>query len=362
MSILKVQKPSISLSSSSTPTPSISTTSFSTSSHEVSSTVSTSSSSKTPTANKSVNANNLNSCDIRAKSTQQRVNLKIQTGDNCSNFNSSFSNKSADYEDNDNNYNCNSSSYGNGNNNDDDNSGDKHHNSCGDKNMTNAHSCTASSTPIPHERHQSPFIARTPLPVSVPLSPLFHVPSEPYDPPTCLELLHRLCVGPASAGVEATATPTLNGDRWSVGEGGEGVAVGGRSTDRRSSKEREYSRENKKERGRDRMGTEESNHSRDNDTNEVKHENYHCDISSAEYARKRDGSSLYPHTNQSDCDISQKIGFTKQLEFIYKLTDLVDKLRFIDRPLRGESLCSGLAKLNESPDDLGVSLTVYMTH
>ena len=55
----------------------------------------------------------------------------------------------------------------------------------------------------------------------------------------------------------------------------------------------------------------------------------------------------------SDCEISQKIGFIKQLEFIHKLNDLVEKLRFVDRPLRGDALNKGLKKLNEKPSELG---------
>ena len=56
----------------------------------------------------------------------------------------------------------------------------------------------------------------------------------------------------------------------------------------------------------------------------------------------------------SDCDISQKIGFIKQLEFMHRLTDLVEKLRFIDRAVRGDVLCGGLKKMNENPYALGV--------
>jgi hypothetical protein len=55
----------------------------------------------------------------------------------------------------------------------------------------------------------------------------------------------------------------------------------------------------------------------------------------------------------SDCDVSQKIGFIKQLEFMHKLTDLVEKLRFVDRALRGDVLCGGLKKMNEHPSALG---------
>ena len=55
----------------------------------------------------------------------------------------------------------------------------------------------------------------------------------------------------------------------------------------------------------------------------------------------------------SDCELSQKIGFIKQLEFIHKLTDMVDKLRSVDRAVRGEILCRGLKKLNERPSELG---------
>lgn len=57
----------------------------------------------------------------------------------------------------------------------------------------------------------------------------------------------------------------------------------------------------------------------------------------------------------SDCDLTQKIGFIKQLEFIHKLTDIVDKLRTVDRALRGEILCRGLKKLNEKPSELGAN-------
>ena len=57
----------------------------------------------------------------------------------------------------------------------------------------------------------------------------------------------------------------------------------------------------------------------------------------------------------SDCDLSQKIGFIKQLEFVHKLTDMVDKLRSVDRTLRGEILCRGLKKLNEKPFELGAN-------
>ena len=56
-----------------------------------------------------------------------------------------------------------------------------------------------------------------------------------------------------------------------------------------------------------------------------------------------------------DCDLTQKIGFIKQLEFIHKLTDIVDKLRSVDRALRGEILCRGLKKLNEKPSELGAN-------
>lgn len=57
----------------------------------------------------------------------------------------------------------------------------------------------------------------------------------------------------------------------------------------------------------------------------------------------------------SDCELSQKIGFIKQLEFVYKLTDMVDKLRSVDRAVRGEILCRGLKKLNERPSELGAN-------
>ena len=45
--------------------------------------------------------------------------------------------------------------------------------------------------------------------------------------------------------------------------------------------------------------------------------------------------------------------FGEQLDFIEKLTDLVDKLRFVDRPLRTETLCKTLGKLNEKSSELG---------
>lgn len=41
------------------------------------------------------------------------------------------------------------------------------------------------------------------------------------------------------------------------------------------------------------------------------------------------------------------------MDFISKLTDLVDSLRFVDRPLRTEALCKFLMKLNENSSSLG---------
>ena len=45
--------------------------------------------------------------------------------------------------------------------------------------------------------------------------------------------------------------------------------------------------------------------------------------------------------------------FGEQLDFISKLTDLVDSLRFVDRPLRTDTLCKLLVKLNENTSSLG---------
>lgn len=45
--------------------------------------------------------------------------------------------------------------------------------------------------------------------------------------------------------------------------------------------------------------------------------------------------------------------FGEQLDFIENLTDLVDKLRFVDRSLRTETLCKSLSKLNENISQLG---------
>lgn len=55
-----------------------------------------------------------------------------------------------------------------------------------------------------------------------------------------------------------------------------------------------------------------------------------------------------------DCEYSQKIGFIKQLEFIYKLTESVDSLRYIERSLRTEKLLCDLIKMNENVPELGM--------
>ena len=163
-------------------------------------------------------------------------------------------------------------------------------------------------------------------------------------PPTCLELLHRLCVGPA---------------RSSSGSGC--MEVEGES-------EGEHRREREGEEGRAGLviDTHCHTHSQNHNSEELK-EGYSKSNSTGNksklIARKKGKQSdrMYtdPHSGtdtppqQPDCDSSQKIGFTKQLEFIHKLTDLVDRLRFVDRPLRNQMLCDGLTEINESPNDLG---------
>jgi hypothetical protein len=47
------------------------------------------------------------------------------------------------------------------------------------------------------------------------------------------------------------------------------------------------------------------------------------------------------------------LSFCDQLDFIERLSELVESLRFIDRPLRTQVLCNELEKWNENPDSLG---------
>jgi hypothetical protein len=41
------------------------------------------------------------------------------------------------------------------------------------------------------------------------------------------------------------------------------------------------------------------------------------------------------------------------VEFLHRLTTIVDDLRNIDRPLRGEALAAELERLNQRPEGLG---------
>ena len=215
-----------------------------------------------------------------------------------------------------------------------------------------SHSTINSSSKV-NGKHQPSLTLLTRTPAA---STLHLIPVEPHDSPSCLELLHRLCVGPENVSMGDPAVGNVNGES---GTGGGREGEGNR--DSRSGKEKEFGSDVRSERETE-IGTEEGDKVQSQITN--------CDVEKS--YRRVDGQILEGHdgiysdtqfspyrpVRQSDCDLSQKIGFTKQLEFIHKLTSLVENLRFIDRLLRTESLCAGLAKINESPEDLGVWIAV----
>lgn len=220
------------------------------------------------------------------------------------------------------------------------------------------------------------------------LSPLQY-PSDPFGAPSCLSLLHKLCVGPANC---ATGGGGSEGES-DVGNGGHGGGAGGRGvngvkggakvvsdTDSRKGTDKIETavKETEKVKGEDAESEREKEElkdgnflqSRSSETVEISFtmsEKHDFAISNPTIAPQHSYNTCEKHENTlhsgtntptrnpvSDCDISQKIGFIKQLEFMHRLTDLVEKLRFIDRAVRGDVLCGGLKKMNENPSALGV--------
>jgi phosphatidylinositol 4-kinase len=59
------------------------------------------------------------------------------------------------------------------------------------------------------------------------------------------------------------------------------------------------------------------------------------------------------NNNNNNNNNNNWIGFGGQIDFFDKLTTIVDNLRFIERPLRTETLMTALHELNNSPDKLG---------
>jgi phosphatidylinositol 4-kinase len=87
---------------------------------------------------------------------------------------------------------------------------------------------------------------------------------------------------------------------------------------------------------------------RDNDNDIKITRSTSSDMLSVSASREDD---LEDHSRHKNC--YQWSSFGDQLDFIERLTDLVDKLRFVDRPLRTEMLCKALTKLNENMAELG---------
>ena len=352
-------------------TPSISTSSTSVSSFEASSSMSTCS---TSTAINSSHSNNslighgIKSVDVSSDLMQHSVpkgtiqsNHPIQSPNNS--HNRSFSQDS-----NNNHHNNNKNNNNDSNNNNSNNSNNSNNNSYSNSNtwksssdfkaVSSSHS-TINSSSDSSRNHKSLLTLSTATPVA---SSLLHLlPVEPYVSPSCLELLHRLCVGPASDSLGAAAVGTVNGERC-TGGGREGGREGDGNRDSSNYKEKEFS-----DRDTDIKTDEAGKFLSKCDTklltnSDLEKSNRRAEGQSLEgqdniYSDTQ--SSLYRPVRQSDCDLSQKIGFTKQLEFIHKLTNLVENLRFVDRLQRTESLCAGLAKINESPEDLGVWIAAY---
>jgi hypothetical protein len=127
--------------------------------------------------------------------------------------------------------------------------------------------------------------------------------SEIPDVPSCLELLHRLCVGPA----HAVSSPALtDGDteddkhravaeQWGHGDG---ISIDKGEQQGRGGKVLEATAIN-------------------------------SDSATGTFTRASSVTGGVDHlsTRPSDCDRSEQIGFIKQLEFIHRLTESVDSLR-----------------------------------
>ena len=245
------------------------------------------------------------------------------------------------------------------------------------------------------------------------LAPLQH-PQEVSTAPSCLSLLHKLCVGPANSNRVGTANSNrvapANSDR--VNRKVEKDVVLNKNTAKSSenisnngSINKEKNNNDKNENGMERSDMEKRKDEKEYENvslkidkkdmimienDETKEEETCASVNTASLSSdsieisfshsqielignsSKNEKSPANHISDdlsdihennpisvrdlppvSDCEISQKIGFIKQLEFIHKLTDLVEKLRFVDRPLRGDALIKGLKKLNEKPSELG---------
>ena len=228
-------------------------------------------------------------------------------------------------------------------------------------------------------------------------------PQEINSAPSCLSLLHKLCVGPANSNhvsrkVEKevvlnknttrineniSSNGSVNKEKFEKESGSE------RSDVEKRNEEKEHDNvsmkldgkemkmiEVQKEELKDELSVSVNTASLSSDSIEISFSHTQMELESTGSSSKsvKSASNHIPddcsdiHENSpvsvrdqppvSDCEISQKIGFIKQLEFIHKLTDLVEKLRFVDRPLRGDALIKGLKKLNEKTSELGKILFI----
>jgi hypothetical protein len=91
-----------------------------------------------------------------------------------------------------------------------------------------------------------------------------------------------------------------------------------------------------------------NNNGDDNRGVDIKHHNphHHSQRSSTKYHQH------FAELQEEDIAIVKAHrwkGFSEQLDFIDRLCEMVDSLRFVDRPLRSDSLCVELTKLNADP-------------